>query len=163
MGPRVQIVLRGVVHRHQLPEFDRVLSLRPNMRYDGPYTYPDGLAQAYRGLDCVWAQDLWQAGANSDWLLPNRLYEAGYFGCPAIAVAGTETARAVQQRALGLVIPEASAARLIPALEAGRTALTRLRRGLLARPADEFCLSPGAVAGMLDLAAADPAGVPRAA
>ncbi len=151
MGPRVQIVLRGVVHRHQLPEFDRVLSVRPNMRYEGPYSYPQGLAQAYRGLDCVWGQDLWQAGANSDWLLPNRLYEAGFFGCPVIAVAGTETANAVQRRALGLVIPEARADVLVPVLDAGRTALGRVRRGLLARPGTEFCLSRADVGRMLDL------------
>jgi len=151
MGPRVQIVLRGVVHRHQLPEFDRVLSVRPNMRYEGPYTYPQGLEQAYRGLDCVWAQDLWQAGANSDWLLPNRLYEAGFFGCPVIAVGGTETASAVRRRALGLTIPEARAETLVPVLDAGRTALSRLRRGLLARPAAEFCLSRDDVGRMLDL------------
>jgi hypothetical protein len=39
------------------------------------------------GCDAVWAQDLWQSGANSDWLLPNRIYEASYFGCPSIALA----------------------------------------------------------------------------
>lgn len=151
MGTRVEIVLRGVVHHHQLPDFGAVIVGRLNMRYDGPYTYPEGLAQAYAGLDCVWAQDLWQSGGNSDWLLPNRLYEAGYFGCPAIAVAGSETARVVRERALGLVIPEARADMLVPALEAGHTALGQLRRGLLARPADAFCLMPDEMARMLDL------------
>lgn len=153
MGPRVQIVLRGVVHGHQLPNFGKVISARPNMHYDGPYAYPEGLAQAYAGLDCVWAQDLWQRGGNSDWLLPNRLYEAGYFGCPSIAVAGTETACVVRGRALGLVIPEARADMLVPVLEAGHTALGQLRRGLLARPDDAFCLTTDEIARMLDLPA----------
>jgi succinoglycan biosynthesis protein ExoL len=93
--PAVEIVCHGAVHRHAMPAFDAVLEAHPNIRHAGPYRYPDDLSAIYTGCDAVWAQDLWQAGANSDWLLPNRIYEASYFGCPSIAVAGTETARRI--------------------------------------------------------------------
>ena len=43
-------------------------------------------------------------GNNSDWLLPNRLYEGGYFGIPAIAAAQHETGRYIQQRQIGVAI-----------------------------------------------------------
>ena len=36
----------------------------------------------------TWAIDFYEAGANSDWLLPNRLYEGGAHGAVPIALAG---------------------------------------------------------------------------
>ncbi len=152
MGPRGRVVLRGRVHRHQLPDFDAVLARHPNMDWQGPYSWPGGLACAYAGLDAVWAQDMWQPGGNSDWLLPNRIYEAGYFGCPAIAVAGTETAARVAAEGLGPVLPAPPCPRVLAALLLeGRARLAEVRAGLLARPASAFCTAPWEVAAMLDL------------
>ena len=143
MGPSVLVLLRGTVHAHQLPHLDRVLARHPNMRYEGRYTYPDGLARAYAGLECVWAQDLWQRGGNSDWLLPNRLYEAGWFGCPCIAVDGTATADRVARAGTGITIPAPRADLLEQALNRlGPEGLATLRARLLAQPASRFCLDP---------------------
>lgn len=47
-----------------------------------------------------------EAGFNSVWLLPNRIYEGGYFCTPAIAPKGTETARWIEDRACGFTIDE---------------------------------------------------------
>ena len=112
MGDRLRIEIRGVIHDHALRDFHRQIAAHPNIRYGGPYAYPAGLAEVYAAGDLVWAQDLWQAGSNSDWLLPNRIYEASWFGCPSIAVACTQTAARIAADGLGFIIDRADPASL---------------------------------------------------
>lgn len=138
LGPAVHVALHGVVHRNAVPDFDAVLAGRPNMSWHGPYAYPDDLRDIYTACDLVWAQDLWQWGTNSTWLLPNRIYEASYFGCPSLAVAGTETGRRVQE-GLGWTIPAPEAGALSALLKRLSPTEVRDRRtALLARPENEF-------------------------
>lgn len=147
MGDRLRIVLHGNVHAHAIPDFDAILAAHPTMSHAGAYSYPDGLGPIYTACDLVWAQDLWQPGANSDWLLPNRIYEASYFGCPQIAVAGTETGRRVAEAGLGFALPEASAAKLVALLEALTAAQIRQASAkLLEMPDDAFRLFPAEMA-----------------
>jgi succinoglycan biosynthesis protein ExoL len=112
MGADVQVDIHGVVHRHALPDFDQVMQANPNMTWHGPYDYPGDLARVYQSCDMVWAQDLWQRGNNSDWLLPNRIYEASWGGCPSIALGDTETGRRVASDGLGWTIDSPDAATL---------------------------------------------------
>ena len=105
----LKIEVHGIVHHHAIADFEARVAALQNVTFHGPYGYPDGLAEVYSRCDLVWAQDLWQQGGNSDWLLPNRIYEASWFGCPSIAVAGTETGRRVQADGLGPVIATATA------------------------------------------------------
>ena len=109
LGDRVQIAIHGNIHRHAVRDFDAAVSAFGTITYHGPYQYPDDLEQVYAGCDLVWAQDLWQRGGNSDWLLPNRIYEASWFGCPSVAVADTETGRRVASSGLGFTIDHATA------------------------------------------------------
>ena len=153
MGERVRIEMHGNVHHHVVPDFERRIADLPNVAYHGPYAYPEGLAEVYRGCDLVWSQDLWQRGANSDWLLPNRIYEASYFGCLSIAVDGTQTASTVRERDLGYTIAEPSAdalASLIDGLDADE--VCERRRALLARPASEFVYAPDDLTRVVDAA-----------
>lgn len=157
LGPCVRIALHGAVHYHAVPDFDATLAARPNMTWHGAYAYPDDLAPIYAASDLVWAQDLWQWGTNSTWLLPNRIYEASYFGCPSIAVAGTETSRRVED-GLGWTVPEPSAealcgllARLTPPEILAR------RQEILARPACEFRQSAEEITNALRISLAAPA------
>lgn len=150
MGQDVHVAFHGNVHRHAVPEFDQVIAAHPNMSYHGPYRYPDDLQAIYAGCDLVWSQDLWQAGANSDWLLPNRIYEASWFGCPSIAVAGTETARRVADRGLGFVIAAPSADALVRRLATlGREEIAAVSGGILDRDDGEFRLHYRDIAPML--------------
>jgi len=149
MGPRLRVVMHGVVHHHAMPEFDATLAAHPNMTYEGPYDYPDGLARVYAGYDMVWSQDLWQWGTNSTWLLPNRIYEASYFGCPSIAVDGTETGRQVAD-GLGWAIPEPTADALVALLEGlSPAAVAHQSRELLAMPDNLFRQSPEEIRGAI--------------
>ncbi|MEL6641715.1 MAG: glycosyl transferase [Pseudomonadota bacterium] len=141
LGPNVQIAMHGVVHYHAVPDFDATIAAHPNLVFHGPYAYPKGLAEVYDSCDLVWSQDMWQWGTNSTWLLPNRIYEASYFGCPSIAVAGTGTGDRVSA-GLGWAIPEPSADALVsflPSLTADT--LTDMRKTILARPDSEFLQS----------------------
>lgn len=143
LGDRVRIVLHGNVHRHALPDFDAVIAGRANLTHHGPYAYPEDLREIYGACDLVWAQDLWQRGANSDWLLPNRIYEAGYFGCPSIALAGTETGRRVAEDGLGFTVDEPSARALTDLLRSlDRNRIIEVSSALLGRPEGAFRLDP---------------------
>ncbi|GAA3852775.1 glycosyltransferase [Celeribacter arenosi] len=136
----VQIAIHGIIHHHALADFDATLAEHPNMTYHGPYPYPDGLAQVYAGCDLVWAQDLWQSGSNSDWLLPNRIYEASWFGCPSVALATTMTGRTIAQRGLGFTIPEPTVDALKTLIAGlGPQDLTSARERLARVPDDALC------------------------
>lgn len=138
----VKICIRGMVHHHAVPEFDALVAAHDNIEYGGPYCYPEGLAEVYGSCDLVWSQDLWQQDANSNWLLPNRIYEASWFGCPSIAVATTETGRATAEGQLGFTVPEASPEALISLLKSLSAAqIGAARQALLARPDRDFQLT----------------------
>jgi succinoglycan biosynthesis protein ExoL len=76
---------------------------RKNVTFAGEYLAPVDLPAIYSQVHFNWCVDL-DDGDNSLWLLPNRLYEGGYFGIPAIAVTSHETGRIVRQRHLGLSV-----------------------------------------------------------
>ena len=116
MPQSLQIEVHGNVHHHAVADFDAKLAVLDNVTYHGPYSYPDGLERVYGRCDLVWGQDLWQRGGNSDWLLPNRIYEASWHGCPSIAVKNTETGRRVESQGLGPVLQKASADDLLACL-----------------------------------------------
>lgn len=142
LGDQVRIEMYGAVHYHAVPDFDAVVAAHPNIAYHGAYAYPDDLSDIYQSVDMVWSQDLWQWGTNSTWLLPNRIYEASYFGCPSVAVAASETGRRVAD-GLGWTIPEPSADRLVALLSRLTPQEVQDQRArLLAMPAQKFRQSP---------------------
>lgn len=112
MGGRVEIVLRGRPARSELKDFDDVVTAEPHMTFGGPYRNPEDLPTIYAGVDFVWTIDFFEEGQNSTWLLPNRLYEGCRHGAVPIALAGTETARFLDDRKIGLVLPDADVSRL---------------------------------------------------
>ncbi len=98
----IDVTIAGFCHRSVQSLVDQHLPL-PNMRFSGTYGEPD-LADLYGSCHFTWAIDYFQKGKNSAWLLPNRIYEGGYFNCPAIALDGTETASWLSQRRTGVII-----------------------------------------------------------
>src|SRR3546814_11201269 len=71
------------------------------MIYGGEYRNPDDLPEIYGRVHLTWAFDFLDEGSNSDWLLPNRLYEGGYFGSVALVSSHTETGKKVRELGLG--------------------------------------------------------------
>ncbi|PSC03115.1 hypothetical protein SLNSH_20505 [Alsobacter soli] len=132
---QVEIDIRGVRANTELGPFDDIVSATPGLRFHGRYQSPEDLAAIYGQVHFTWAIDFFEAGLNSTWLLPNRLYEGGLHGVPSIALDGVETAAWLQARQAGLMLKEPLEETLIAAM-AGMTPdrYQELRRGAEAIP-----------------------------
>ena len=140
---RVEVVIRGRPARDAVPEFDQVVADTPGLSFDGAYDRGTELARLYGGVHFTWAIDFYEAGANSDWLLPNRLYEGSLHGAVPLALAGVETGRWLERHRCGVRLTDPAAelaalfASLEPAAYAGlRAAVTALPRAALVEPPD---------------------------
>ena len=94
------------------------------------------------------------AGANSDWLLPNRLYESCGHGCIPLALAGTETARYLERRTLGLLLKSLdpdSLGDLLTGLD--DTTRAALRAEILAQNPRSWRMTQDACVDLVDLLA----------
>ena len=98
---QVHFYLRGYPSGPDADGIASLLSGLPNLEFAGAYRYPQDLPGMYRQIDFNWTFDFSDEGANSAWLLPNRIYEGGLFACPALADAGTETGCWVRQHEAG--------------------------------------------------------------
>jgi len=108
LGDRVVIHIRGLPSSEDLTvqQIEAVCGRRANMLYGGPYASPRDLGAIYGDVHFAWCIDYLDAGLNSDWLLPNRLYEGGLMSVPAIARRDTATSRKVERDDLGWTFAE---------------------------------------------------------
>ncbi|THF55212.1 glycosyltransferase family 4 protein [Ollibium composti] len=117
-GGRFEVVLRGRPAYREFADFDGFVAAEPHIRFAGPYRNPDDLAAIYGAVHFCWAIDFFEEGLNSAWLLPNRLYEGCRHGVVPIAMQGTETARFLSERGIGVLLEDASVDALQTALSA---------------------------------------------
>jgi succinoglycan biosynthesis protein ExoL len=101
MEGRVEIVLRGRPAYTEFDDFGGFVAAEPFMQFQGAYRNPEDLPRIYGEVHFAWAIDFFEAGLNSDWLLPNRLYESCRHHCVPIAIEGTETARFLDKLGIG--------------------------------------------------------------
>lgn len=111
-GGKVEVVLRGRPARGEFADFDNVVADEPYVEFHGAYRNPDELAAIYGDVHFSWAIDFFEEGQNSQWLLPNRIYEGCRYGVVPIAMRGTETGNFVERLGCGLLLPERSVAAL---------------------------------------------------
>lgn len=104
-GGRVEVVIRGRPSPAVFPDLAAETADLEGVRFEGAYE-PEALPRLYSEVDLVWAIDFHEAGLNSSWLLPNRLYEGGAFDRPIIAHEGVETARWLAARGAGVLLKE---------------------------------------------------------
>ncbi len=109
MEGRFEVVLCGRPAYSEFRDFDGFVQNEPFMRFGGAYRNPEDLAEIYGDVHFTWAIDFFEEGQNSAWLLPNRLYEGCRHTRIPIAMKGTETARFLAVRGIGLVLEEADA------------------------------------------------------
>lgn len=102
---RVEVLIRGRPTPAVFPDFAGSLMGHPQVRFEGPYV-ADDLARLYGDVDFAWGMDFYEAGQNSSWLLPNRLYESGAFDVPLLAQAGVETARWLERVRSGVIFSD---------------------------------------------------------
>ncbi|MDX8439199.1 glycosyltransferase [Mesorhizobium australafricanum] len=105
---RFEVVLRGRPALSEFPDFHGFVGAEPWLSFRGPYRNPEDMAAIYREVHFSWAIDFFEAGQNSEWLLPNRLYEGCRFGAVPISMADTETGRFLKQRDIGVLLSEAT-------------------------------------------------------
>jgi succinoglycan biosynthesis protein ExoL len=102
---RVEIDIWGTPALDQIPDFHDRVSNAPHVKYRGAYTRKD-LPRLYGDAHFVWTGDYFEQGGNSDWLLPNRLYEGLFHGAIPIAAKASQTAKWLAERGVGAVIDE---------------------------------------------------------
>jgi succinoglycan biosynthesis protein ExoL len=106
MPEQIVIELRGRPARSAIPDFDTLVAAAPGVRFLGPYDRQLDLAGIYRAVHFTWAIDFFEAGLNSQWLLPNRLYEGGLHGAVPIALASVETGGWLARHNAGVLLHE---------------------------------------------------------
>ncbi|AZO35000.1 MAG: glycosyl transferase family 1 [Mesorhizobium sp.] len=105
---RFEVVLRGRPALSEFPDFQGFVEAEPWLSFEGPYRNPEDMAAIYGQVHFSWAIDFFEAGQNSEWLLPNRLYEGCRFGAVPISMAGTETGRFLKGQDIGVLLSEAT-------------------------------------------------------
>jgi succinoglycan biosynthesis protein ExoL len=103
LGGRLRVVLGGVPDDQVKDILNNVKQSCKYIEDKGPYRSPEDLEQLYRSVHLTWCIDL-SDSKNGAWLVPNRLYEGGLFGIPAIAASETETGRIVKEEKLGVCL-----------------------------------------------------------
>jgi hypothetical protein len=132
---RVEIVIHGRVWQAIQPLFDAVVAATPGLTFAGPYDRRRDLARIYGAVHFAWAVDFYEDGGNSDWLLPNRLYEAALFGAIPIARSHVATGAWLARRGAGVLLegdPAPALATFFARLDAARYA--ELAQALAALP-----------------------------
>ena len=104
-GSRLEVHMHGYPARKVFPKFEQEIAAVPNVIYHGSYSSPADLKRVYSDIDVLWAADWFEQGYNSVWQLPNRIYEGGFYGVPAITCDGTETAKRVVSQDSGWAVP----------------------------------------------------------
>lgn len=99
---KIEVVIRGRPTAAVFPDFGKLVGNEPFMRFEGAYRNPDDLATIYGEVDFAWAIDFFEEGQNSEWLLPNRLYESGWGGAIPLALARTATGRWLAGKDVGV-------------------------------------------------------------
>ena len=133
---RVEVVIAGRPALTEFGDFHAEVP-SPGVRFLGAYG-PDDLERLYGQVHFTWAIDYFEEGQNSAWLLPNRLYEGGLHGTPAIALRAVQTGRWLADHGAGLLLddPEADLPRLFGELTPARYA--ELRAAALAVPIEDL-------------------------
>ncbi len=117
----VEVEIRGLPARDVVPEFDQVIAATEGLSFGGAYDRATDLPSLYGRVHFTWAIDFYEAGLNSAWLLPNRLYEGSAFGSVPLALREVETGRWLADHGCGLLL-DPPLERALPALFAAMTA-----------------------------------------
>jgi succinoglycan biosynthesis protein ExoL len=106
MPNKVEVVLRGKITDRCKNLVEEICVPGSGITYAGTYRNPDDLRSVYSAVDICWGAHFIWLEHNSKLCLSNRIYEAGYFGVPQIAIANTEIGRYVKEFGLGWALDE---------------------------------------------------------
>ncbi|HEX6154791.1 MAG TPA: glycosyl transferase family 1 [Burkholderiales bacterium] len=101
----IEVVIRGRPSAHTLPDLEQLIAGTPQIRFAGPYAQHE-LARIYGEVHFAWSLDFTDEGSNSDWLLPNRIYEGSYFNTPSIAERRTAVGAWLAEKETGILVDD---------------------------------------------------------
>lgn len=138
MPGRIEVDIRGRPSPAVFGDtFAETVENLPGLTFHGPYRSQD-LASAYDCVHLVWAIDFYEEGLNSDWLLPNRLYEGSAYGRPLLAQRNVETGLWLERHSTGALFADLEA-ELRPFFEAlTQQHLQALSQGVASIPRREL-------------------------
>ncbi len=108
----INVELRGRPALAAIPDFHALVANAPDLTFHGAYDRSTDLAAIYHRIHFTWTIDFYEAGQNSAWLLPNRLYEGGAHGAVPIAVASVATGQWLARHGAGILLDEPMSASL---------------------------------------------------
>ncbi|MCP1561099.1 UNVERIFIED_ORG: succinoglycan biosynthesis protein ExoL [Methylobacterium sp. SuP10 SLI 274] len=139
----LEVVLRGRPAHREFPDFDAMIAAEPYMRFEGPYRNPEELPRIYGEVDFAWVIDFFEEGQNSEWLLPNRLYESGWVGTVPIALERTAIGHWLAARRIGLCLGDDLETALTETLQAlDREQFRSLQEAVGARVTEDWVHTP---------------------
>lgn len=101
----IEVIIRGRPSAHTLPDLAERIAGAPHIRFEGPYSQAD-LARIYGDVHFTWSIDFTDEGMNSDWLLPNRIYEGSYYHTPSIAERSKAIGAWLADKGAGLLVDD---------------------------------------------------------
>ena len=140
-GGRLQVSIRGQAPEEVRPEFERRVSLNANVGFGGDYQTAEELAEIHSEVDLVWTSDLSRDPFASSLLVPQTVYEAGYWGAPVIAIEGTASDDWLAERSAGFTVAEPveeSLSHLLERLLNDPEPIAAARRALLDADVSQF-------------------------
>lgn len=103
----VTFYIRGYLMDVDENAFENLLqSHKQNVIFNGTYKNPNDLPEMHEKIDFVWTFDFQERGTHSKWILPNRLYEGGFFEVPMLGPKGFETGNFIEKHKIGWTFDE---------------------------------------------------------
>ncbi len=133
----IHVTIRGRPSRVEFENFDAQIDRTPGVAFGGLYD-PSELETLYGDVHFNWAIDYFEEGANSSWLLPNRIYEGGAYNAVPIALDQTETARWLKALGIGAVLGSTDRALEAFLLQLTPTRYEELKQASRAAPRSAF-------------------------
>jgi succinoglycan biosynthesis protein ExoL len=130
---QVEVIIRGNADPAVMPDLDEVVAASPGLELHGPYDRRTDLASMYASVHFAWAMDFFEPSGNSEWLLPNRLYEGGLYGALPIALQSAETGHWLEGHGVGVVLGEPVQETLIEFFKTTDTSRYELERAAFSR------------------------------
>ncbi len=96
----LDVYVRGFPTTIDEEYFHQSINSHDNIYYDGAYSHQD-LPEMMAKIHFSWSFDYIDAWGNSAWLLPNRVYEAGYYERPLLGDATHATGTRIREEGLG--------------------------------------------------------------
>lgn len=104
---RVEVILAGRFSPNVFGNLNGNVPEVAGVTFLGSYKEePADLMRLFGSVHFTWAIDFYEAGANSAWLLPNRLYRAMLYGSVPLAMADVETGRWLAGHGTGILLRE---------------------------------------------------------